>query len=82
MGNRYGNMVRLDGNLLRDDIKNKVGEIQLFADSIGVSDTTIHKVLKGVEVSATVEDKITRGLFRPAGYYRMKEAAPEKDGGG
>lgn len=82
MANRYSKMVRLDGDLLRDEIKAKAGGIQLFAGSIGVSDTTVHKALNGVEVSTRIEDAITRGLFRPEGYFRMKETVPKKDGEG
>lgn len=62
---RYTEMVTLNGEQLKEDIANMAGNINLFAEAIGVSRETVRKATKGEEISEMIAKKITRGLFKP-----------------
>lgn len=72
---RFNETVLLNGALLKEDIQNMAGDQKLFAEAIGVSRETIRKAINGIEISTFVAKKITKGLFKPDGYYN---AAVEK----
>lgn len=81
MANRYGDMVLLDGEKLDTDIRKLAGSHKLLAESIGINSATLSKAINGNPISAPYAEKIERGLFKPIGYYRKKEASTESGGG-
>ena len=74
---RYIELVTLNGEQLKEDIANMAGNISLFSEAIGVSRETVRKATKGEEISAMIAKKITRGLFKPEGFYNT-ESVPKK----
>lgn len=81
MANRYGEMVLLDGEKLNEDITRLVGSRKLFAESVGMNVVTLNNAINGHPISAPYAEKIERGMFKPAGYYRRREASTESGGG-
>lgn len=81
MANRFVEMVLLDGEKLNEDITKLAGSRKLLAESIGMNVTTLTNAINGKPISAPYAEKIERGMFKPVGYYRKREASTEVGGG-
>lgn len=70
---RIGTTHKIDTEKLKECLKMHNITATQFAESLGLSPTTLSSCLKGLPITESTEDKITRGLFKPTGFFRLKE---------
>lgn len=77
MASRFKETFVIDGDKVKADLKALGIDAKTFWQSIGISHGTWGNAMNGLPLSPDVEDKITRGLFKPTGYYRKQTPKPE-----